>query len=118
MSKRVLFAVLALGVLLIALGFLFYSTDYYHGDVYFQTEEQYTQFKQAILDSNAEIVPSSTFILSSEMPIVGKFGVYVDKGTEFPYGTLDKISGNARAVILGSFGISLLIVAPIGFWRR
>jgi large-conductance mechanosensitive channel len=70
----------------LALPALLNIDDYYSGKEVFTTEEQYTKFKQSLVDSNAKWETKDMQVLSSDPPIIVSYKVGVEKGQAFPYG--------------------------------
>ena len=60
------------------------SDKVYEGKVLFATEQEYSQFKNAIGQEDITLVDA--LVLSSSPPIVVKFRAYVPGGKEFGYG--------------------------------
>lgn len=67
----------------------FYPTSY-SGQEVFNTEEEYSQFKQELVDLNAKFKVGHMFVLSSKPPIIVKFDdIRVSEDISFPYGEKD-----------------------------
>ena len=92
MRKRlIVFVVLSLAVIFTtAFWAIPYVSDMpyqYKGTLAFNSESEYAQFKQALIDAEADWSAGDITILSSEPPIIVKFErVKIDKSFEFPYG--------------------------------
>ncbi len=71
-------------------------------------EQRYSQFKQALIDSNFRDQVSSVQVLSSEPPIIVKWDFTADYKTDFPFGSIEEKSYNTWRAFLAS-GITILI---------
>jgi hypothetical protein len=84
----------------------------YSGKVVFNTEEEYTKFKQDISDENIKIVDVKS--LSSAPPIVVDFEVETQHDYLFNYGNLRKdANGNRGVIIAGGVAISFVLIFAI-----
>jgi hypothetical protein len=61
-------------------------SDTYSGKEVFNSEAEYTKFKQALVEDNVRWATGNIQVLSSDPPIIVKYSVEVDKGQIFPYG--------------------------------
>ncbi len=92
-----------LGILIIAVGLLAFFTwdDFYTDKISFQSEQEYSAFKEAVADPLVRI--DDIIVLSSSPPIIVDFSIYTTQGHMFPYGQRST-----------SFGTAIFLIA-IGF---
>jgi hypothetical protein len=85
-TQTILICLIALGVILTITGLCITPTvDAYSGRVVFNTESDYSQFKQVLADQDVDI--SDMTVLSSAPPILVQFNqVQVSHNIYFPYG--------------------------------
>ena len=80
--------------------------DTVYGILTFSTEDQYTAFKEALIQPGIEIKDVSS--LSSSPPIIVKYSAHIDKGVDFPYeGTRSSDANETPVVVLGIFSLAL-----------
>lgn len=75
---------LVAGVLLSVIPFVPQGT-HYKGTVVFQTEEEYTQFKQDVAVAGVNL--KQIQILASDPPVIAQLDVYLPSTASFQYGT-------------------------------
>ena len=78
----------------------------YEGTEVFNSEQEYTQFKRALVDYDVEI--NSVTVLSSSPPIIVKFSVDPPGNTTFPYGKEEKAGGYTAGGVGILIGIGVL----------
>jgi len=86
--KKVSLSILCLGVIFLGVMTGFFWSVSYIGKETFRTQQEYTDFKEAV--SNPEINIVNMQSLSSEPPIVVSFDVEVPPKVVFAYGVKDK----------------------------
>lgn len=88
------------------------SKDSYKGTIVFNTEEEYTHFKQELITSHADWIQETMQALTSQPPIIVKFSISVPQDYTFPYGQkTSDVLGNL--VILAFFTFLALFIAYI-----
>jgi len=80
--------------------------DTYTGKLSFDTEQEYTQFKQEIV--NSEAIWNRMDVLSSDPPILVQFRVQVSQDYDFPYGEKSNI-GPTMAIVFGVLLVFLIV---------
>lgn len=95
------------------------NTGYtYTGQATFQTEQEYTTFKQAIVNINGDI--TGTTVLSSSPPIIVNFQIVTThEAPDFPYGTKQDDCNWPGGVLIAVF--SPMFLAMFGtalIWSR
>jgi hypothetical protein len=93
----------------------------YTGKENFQTEQAYTDFKQAIVDANASILGTSA--LSSSPPIIVEYVITTEHNVDFPYGTKGDASNGSwvnglMLAILGLVACLTLLMCVLEINRR
>ena len=86
------------------------SHDTYKGQVSFQTEDSYSQFKQTLIDTNAKWDSGEISVLSSTPPIIVAYIVDVEHNLNFPYGEEKGNGGKVVNIILTSSVIAGLFI--------
>lgn len=81
--------------------------DNYGGSLIFYSEDDYTKFKQELINSNAKWDPGEISVLSSEPPIIVEFtDITIPKDYDFPYGK----KWNPSYALVGLFTLLLLVI--------
>ena len=110
---RIFLVLLILVLLGVSIWGLFFAPEIYSGKEVFQTEQEYTSFKEALAYDEVKIIKS--YSLTSAPPIVVSFTITSPRDHSFPYG--HKSLGNTVTGLLGvTASIALLfIVIPFRF---
>ncbi len=115
MKKTRLFFLIS-GIIFIIFGILSISipiTDdwggkRYIGNLVFNTEQEYVQFKQAIVDTKASM--NKMEVLASTPPIIVSFDIIIKDNTlSFPYGETSRINSIGGGVFILLAGIGLIL---------
>lgn len=84
----------------------------YEGHEVFNTETEYIQFKQILVDTNAQWGRNGRMdVLSSTPPIIVDYEVWVGKDILFPYGRWTNDGLRVLGAALGFIGIGVLSIA-------
>lgn len=89
------------------------ANDVYIGELAFNTEQEYMEFKQEIIDSNAKW--DKMEILSSSPPIIVHFGIRVSQDYDFPFG--EKRSRVANHLLAYSMMLIMFSVIAYGIFK-
>jgi hypothetical protein len=76
----------------------------YCGKVIFTSEQEYSKFKQTLIDTNANWNSNGMSVLSSAPPIIVDFDVKVPSNEKFPYGNRDEV-GLYGFIFISIFGL-------------
>jgi len=112
---RIFLVLLILVLLGVSIWGLFFAPEVYSGKEVFQTEQEYTSFKEALAYDEVKIIKS--YSLTSAPPIVISFTITSSRDYSFPYG--HKSSSNTIVGSLGiiaSIGLLLFVAIPSKFW--
>lgn len=122
MRSKIIFILICIGILVtglvVGLPRALRVSDHYSGRLVFNTEEEYSQFKQEVIDSDAswEGQDFKMNVLSSSPPIIVSFKVSVPQSYNFLYGEKDSQVGTwVFLTILGMVAAMFVTYMGCGF---
>jgi len=112
---RIVLVLLILALLGVSIWGGFFAPDTYSGKEVFQTEQEYTSFKEALAYDEVKIIKS--YSLTSTPPIVVSFTITSSRDHSFPYGH-KSLSNTAISLfgIIAGIGLLLFVAIPSKLW--
>lgn len=114
--SKIIFGLFSIGIVISTVGFVIPWWEsmprygWYKGQVVFNSESEYSRFKQELIDTEASWSNADMQVLYSEPPIIVRFkNVIIDEKYVFPYGEVHYPSRSLSPVLF-VMGLVLVLV--------
>lgn len=113
MKKKIIFIAIFVVVIGVLVGvgipqIVTKTDDTYSGKIVFNSEDEYSQFKQALIQYDATWQNDQMQVLSSEPPIIVQYTVSISRDKTFPYGV--KHSMYTKPIVIVTIGVLFCLI--------
>ena len=112
-SSKIIFVIMVIILIVVAFNVVV-KINQYSGNEIFYAQDEYNQFMQTLIDTNAKWSNGKLIISSNTLPIIVEYTINVDKDIEFPYG--EKLNESSYVYIwLGGSIILFYLIFMVNF---